>query len=568
MPVFRTITLLFLLLLSACQTTPGRVPASDPLPMQIAPPPEAATYRAFAEAQLRLEDGDYYGAARLFAEAAEAAPENPTLLLAQADALLRAEDESGALRVAEAALERFPKDIELLLFLGNFYFTSDETDKAIEYFQRAYDLNPEHEGGAFHLIIAITRSGDFDRAITLLKGMLVTRPEFPAAELMLARIYREKGDFAAAETTLNHLIRSEPELDTPLLEMGTLYESRNDGEKAIGYYRAALKLNPENLGVRHHLARLHVQQGDLAAALTELDEILRQNPGDLEARRKVGLIRLERKEYGEAIRVFRALIESAPELDQVRFYLGTAYERLGDLEGALPHFEAVSQGAEIYGDALTHRAFILHKLGRLAEATTLLEEGLTRPDVSAGHFLYLASLYETQGLFEQVLSTLAKIRERFPDDPEVAYRLGLLYERRQQPEAALAEMRRTIALDRNYAEALNYLAYYYADRKENLDEALELAERAAVLKPEGHVLDTLGWVWFARGDFEKASKYLGQALEKIGDDPVVLEHYGDAQRARKAYREAAQAYRRSLDAHPDNPALREKLKSLPAAGGR
>ena len=287
-----------------------------------------------------------------------------------------------------------------------------------------------------------------------------------------------------------------------------------------------------------------------------------QNPGDLEARRKIGLIHLERKDYSAAISVFKSLIESAPELDEVRFYLGTAYEQQGEMTQALPHFEAVSENAEIYNDALMHRAFILHKLQRLDEATELLEARLTRADVSPEIYLYLASLYELNGQGEQVVETLRKTRERFIDNAEVAYRLGLLFERYQQAETALAEMRRAIDLDPNHAEALNYLAYYYAERRENLDEALLFAKRALALKAEAHILDTLGWVYFVRGDFDSARKFLAQAVEKAGDDPIVLEHYGDALQAKKAYKEAVVIYKRSLALQPDNTALRDKLKTL------
>jgi tetratricopeptide (TPR) repeat protein len=559
MPVLSILlSCLLLLSLSSCQTLSAR----PEVPAQLNPPEEARIYRAFIEGQLRLDDGDYLGAAKLFAVAAADMPDNTVLILAQAEALLRAGEEAAALGVVESALLSSPRDVDLLLFLGNFYFSQEEIPAATTYFQRAYDIDPDQEAGAFHLILAIIKSGDLDRAVALLSTMLERKPEYPVAELMLARVYREKGDFAAAEALLHRIERREPELDTPALELGALFESRQDWERAIGYYRTAVNLNPENIAIRHHLARIYIQQNDFPSALAEFGEILLQDPGDLEARRKIGLIHLERKDYSAAISVFKSLIESAPELDEVRFYLGTAYERQGELTQALPHFEAVSENAEIYNDALMHRAFILHQLQRLAEATELLEARLTRADVSPEIYLYLASLYELSGQGEQVLETLRKTRERFLTNAEVAYRLGLLFERYQQAETALAEMRRAIDLDPNHAEALNYLAYSYAERRENLDEALLFAKRALALKAEAHILDTLGWVCFVRGDLDNARKFLAQAVEKAGDDPIILEHYGDVLQAKKAYKEAVVIYKRSLALQPDNTTLRDKLKIL------
>lgn len=558
MPVLSVILSCLLLLLSACQT----ISARPEVPAQMNLPADARIYRAFIEGQLRLDDEDYAGAANLFAEAAAAEPGNPSLILAQADAMLRAGEEVAALGVVESALLSSPRDIDLLLFLGNYHFSREEIPAALSYFQQAYAVDPDHDAVAFHLVLATIKSGNLDRAVTLLTGMLERKPEYPVAELMLARIYREKGDFLAAEALLHRIEKREPELDTPLLELGALFENRQDWDKAISYYRTAVNLNPENIAIRRHLASIYIQRNDFSSALAEFGEILLQNPGDRDARRKIGLIHLERKDYSAAIPVFKSLIESAPELDEVRFYLGTAYERQGEMILALPHFEAVSENAEIYNDALMHRAFILQKLQRLDEATELLEARLIRLDVSPEIYLYLFSLYELSGRDEQALETLRKTRERFVDNAEVAYRLGLLLERYQQPVKALAEMRRAIELDPDHAEALNYLAYYYAEKEENLDEALQLAQRALALKAEAHIFDTLGWVYFVRGDFDSAGRFLAQAVEKAGDDPIILEHYGDALHAKKAYKEAVVIYQRSLVVQPDNTNLRNKLKAL------
>ena len=261
MPVLSVIlSCLLLLFLSACQTLSAR----PEVPAQIKLPEDARIYRAFIEGQLRLDDGDYSGAANLFAAAAAAVPGNSVLILAQAEALLRAGEEAAALGVVESALLSSPRDADLLLFLGNFYFDQEDVPAAVTYFQRAYDIDPTQEAGAFHLILAIIKSGDLDRAVALLTTMLERKPEYPVAELMLARIYREKGDFSAAEVILHRLEKREPELDTPALELGALFESRQDWEKAIGYYRTAVNLNPENIAIRHHLARIYIQQNDLS----------------------------------------------------------------------------------------------------------------------------------------------------------------------------------------------------------------------------------------------------------------------------------------------------------------
>jgi tetratricopeptide (TPR) repeat protein len=101
----------------------------------------------------------------------------------------------------------------------------------------------------------------------------------------------------------------------------------------------------------------------------------------------------------------------------------------------------------------------------------------------------------------------------------------------------------------DHAEALNYLGYTYAERGERLDEAQALLERALALEPEnGYYLDSLGWVFFKKGDLERAVKALERADAVVGPEPTVLEHLGDSYRAAQRPGDAAAAYRRALDA--------------------
>ncbi|CAD7783277.1 MAG: Tetratricopeptide repeat protein [Candidatus Methanoperedenaceae archaeon GB50] len=74
----------------------------------------------------------------------------------------------------------------------------------------------------------------------------------------------------------------------------------------------------------------------------------------------------------------------------------------------------------------------------------------------------------------------------------------------QSKDMCIKEMRQTISLDPNHAEALNYLGYTYAEMGENLEEAERLIKRALEIKPEdGYIIDSLGWVYYQRGEYKR-----------------------------------------------------------------
>lgn len=76
----------------------------------------------------------------------------------------------------------------------------------------------------------------------------------------------------------------------------------------------------------------------------------------------------------------------------------------------------------------------------------------------------------------------------------------------------------------------NFLAYCYAQKGENLDEALKLIDEALKDKPKSYaMMDTKGWVLYKMGEKKKALKLLEKALKKCekSEDscPVIKRHY-------------------------------------------
>jgi tetratricopeptide (TPR) repeat protein len=111
---------------------------------------------------------------------------------------------------------------------------------------------------------------------------------------------------------------------------------------------------------------------------------------------------------------------------------------------------------------------------------------------------------------------------------------------------------------------MNFLGYTYAEAGLHLEEAERLIKAALRAKPDsGHIIDSLGWVYYKQGLYDKAVEELQRAFEKVPTDATVAEHLGDAYLKQGRHREALQIYRRALDLeNPDLPRLKEKIKKL------
>ena len=75
---------------------------------------------------------------------------------------------------------------------------------------------------------------------------------------------------------------------------------------------------------------------------------------------------------------------------------------------------------------------------------------------------------------------------------------------------------------------LNYLAYTWIDKGVNLDNGLEMLKKAANLKEDdGYIIDSLGWAYYSKKNYDKAEIFLRRAVELLPLDPIINEHYAD-----------------------------------------
>jgi tetratricopeptide (TPR) repeat protein len=95
---------------------------------------------------------------------------------------------------------------------------------------------------------------------------------------------------------------------------------------------------------------------------------------------------------------------------------------------------------------------------------------------------------------------------------------------------------------------------------QRLDEAEDLIRRAIALDPnDGFYVDSLGWVYYQRGEYQKAVEQLQHALELAGEDPTIAEHLADAYRQTGKPQEALRLYQEALSRSKEKDQV-ERLK--------
>jgi tetratricopeptide (TPR) repeat protein len=311
--------------------------------------------------------------------------------------------------------------------------------------------------------------------------------------------------------------------------------------------------------VRRRLGAIYVGQKRFEDALKQFREIEKMDADPRDARTKIGLIYFEKGDVERAATEFSLVLASDPKNDRVRFYLGVAYAELGETSRALDELDKVDGKSDYYVEARVRRATILQK-DEPAKAIKEIEAALAaRPD-SPELMSFLASLYREQKRYPKAVEMLERVVAQFPDNDRYRFTLGATYDEANDRDKAIEQMLRAIELNPKNAAALNYLGYTYADMGVKLDEAESLIRRALQIEPnDGFYIDSLGWVYFKRGDFAHAVEYLERAAELAGEDPTVVEHLGDAYHQTGRNDSALQSYRDALGQSKDAAQI-ERLK--------
>jgi tetratricopeptide (TPR) repeat protein len=140
------------------------------------------------------------------------------------------------------------------------------------------------------------------------------------------------------------------------------------------------------------------------------------------------------------------------------------------------------------------------------------------------------------------------------------FQLGAVHERNKKFDTSEKYFRRALELKPDFAEALNYLGYMWAERGEKLDEAFQMIQRAVKMEPENAAfLDSLAWVLHRQGKDREALPLMEKALKLLDEpDATIHEHLGDILWKLGRKDKAREAWQKSLEIE-DNPDVRRKL---------
>ena len=255
----------------------------------------------------------------------------------------------------------------------------------------------------------------------------------------------------------------------------------------------------------------------------------------------------------------------AARLARVHLLLARAAEQRHD-DAAAAKWLALVDPKDTDLQVVSLRAGLLARQGKLPEALRLIRAAsATSPAEQRYKLLTEVQLLLDEKKLGEARDVLNKANAEAPDDVDLVYQEAMVDERLNRLDDMERLLRRILALQPDNSQALNALGYALADRNVRLDEALAMVSQAHRLAPaDPFIVDSLGWVEYRLGHFDKATTLLAQAYSSRKDTEIAA-HLAEALWADGKHDEAARVLRDAHKLDAGNEVLKKTMSRLKVA---
>lgn len=556
------------LALGACATTPGAGPGQQAAAQPAQPPDPGSAYGLFLAGAAAFNDGDKHDAADLFADAARQDPDAPFLRERAFTAALIAGDIHHAAALAPTAAGGSEPAIVSLgrLTMAVDALADDKGHQAMADLTKPPLSAPFTSAGLLLQPWAAAEAGDWKAALTI-PPAAGDRLVDEIGRLDNAMLLERRHRYAQADAAFRALLADADGSGVYTTAYGAFLERRGRRADAIALYQAALKGDPGNRYMSAALARAQAGKPPPQPTIGE-------GAGQALLGPAVAMLAEKQPELGLAY--LRLVLRLDPKRDEAWLLVGDSMVASGDLDAAREAYSHPQPGSPDFVDA---RARLISTYdGDASAAPTVLQIAQDTVKADPGDDDALTLLADALRINERYAESAQVLDKLIADQGAKAgwqlyYMRGVARQQAGDWPGAQADMETALKMNPDDPDILNYLGYSWVDRGERLPEAKAMIEKAAAAKPDsGAIVDSLGWVYFRMGDYQKAVNQLEHAAELDPADPDINNHLGDAYWRVGRKTEARFQWERVLTLEPDaklRQQVETKLKSgLSAAPDR
>ncbi|HEY3760378.1 MAG TPA: tetratricopeptide repeat protein [Verrucomicrobiae bacterium] len=416
-------------------------------------------------------------------------------------------------------LDQDNDSFDALLLKGQLDLAQGKTDNAIAELEKLSEKYPQAPRVRYELALAYFTGSRVEKAMNELGTAINQNPDFAEATFLLAEIEIKNNNADSAVALLRNFTKRRPELAQAKLLLADACRMQGDFNDALDIYRQLEKASPQNPQVPLLMGSAFVEQKDDADARAEFERAQQLEPGNPTPQEELAELDLSEKQYAAATQRANQLLQQNsalpdPHLLLAKIYLAQAQTNASETE--------------------------------LTKAINLQPKDETP-------YLLLAQLQFNSGQHAATMDTLNAALKRDPSNISVLMLMAQVQTAANNEESAADTYEQMLKLDPDLVPALNNLACIYAENPDQVGRAYDLAQHAHKLKPaDPSITDTVGWVFFKKGQFTAAEKTLEDSASQLPGSPEAQFHYGMACYMQEDEGSAHDAFQRAMQTGNSN----------------
>lgn len=497
-------------------------------------------------------------------------------------------------------VKKEPQQYRLQFALAELYSGTGRREKARKLYQEISDNDSDGVDGAkarTKLAGLLMLDKNLDESKNMIDGVLAEDPKNRDALLTRAAISLASKEADKGIADLRTLLAEDPGNVKALRLKARAHLAKKEIALARESLEAAIQVSPQEAVANFELAQLLVQTGKENDAIMVLEKLQKFSPDHVGIMLGMAKIYARQKKWNEVAAIAKQMQQKHPDSALGYYYQGLALQGEGKLQEGINLFEQslkISPNAVEPLIALAKSWFALKNpdkaLERVQQAIEHNKENFLAYNLAGEIHISQRRVAEAKAAFNKAreinprwavpYSNLAKmslIEKQTPQalkilelgfnntkDLSLAVELASLYDGSGDDAKALALYEDLLKSRPNAAVVKNNLAMLLLrgnPDKAALDKSLDLTKEFA-LSDNPIYLDTLGWVYYMRGEYKDAAEVLERAEKSNLKIPDISYHLGMAYYKLGRAKEAIGRLEQAVDSKRTFPGREQAMQIL------
>jgi len=559
------------LFLTACSSTKNSGGGTaTPLSAQEEKAQITATYAFFNAMKEKMTDNSEK-AAELFSQTLRDDTKNDAAMYHVAEIFNDKKKYGDALFFAKQAATLRPDNPWYQLLLADCYRNNDKIAEATMVFHKLSKRYPNNAEYLFEEADLLLTQNKFSDAIHLydqIENIMGINPELIQQK---QKLYLKLGDVKGAAGEIEKLIKSDPsniEYYTVLVDLYSANGMKSEMQQTITRMQ---KIDPENPSIALSMAEQYRSEGKTQESFIELKKAFRSpklSPGIKISilTSYLPLVKDNPDMMSQAFELSRLLSETAPQESNAQAVYGDFLGMNNKQIEARDQYRKATKLDENNLQAWQQLLFIEVDLKDYVSLESESEEAKSM--FSDQSLLYLLNgIAKTQNKkYEEAARTFITGSKMVVDNNdqliEFYTNLGDVYNTLKKFEESDKYFGKSYLLDSANIMVLNNWSYFLSLRKENLNKAVYMSDKANVLSPNNPSYeDTYAWILFVKGEYSEAKKWIDKAIHDGGaTNGTIIEHAGDIEYKLGNVNEAIELWKKAKDTGDHSEQIDRKIK--------